>query len=103
VGSVGTILDYIGLPLTLIMGATVTGVFVLRRREPKTERPFRVPLYPVTPLIFLGLSIWMVVSAIAQGWKTAAASAVTILIVWALKPVLTGGATSTSPDSSQNH
>jgi APA family basic amino acid/polyamine antiporter len=101
--SVDTVLTFIGLPLTLIMGATVAGVFVLRLREPKTERPFRVPLYPVTPLIFLGLSIWMVVSAIAQGWKTAAASAVTILIVWALKPVLTGGATSTSPDSSQNH
>jgi APA family basic amino acid/polyamine antiporter len=103
VGSVGTILDYIGLPLTLIMGATVAGVFVLRLREPKTERPFRVPLYPITPLIFLGLSIWMVVSAITQGWKTAAASAVTVLIVWALKPVLTKKETATSPDSSQNH
>jgi len=103
VGSVGTILDYIGLPITLIMGATVAGVFVLRRREPKTERPFRVPLYPVTPLIFLGLSVWMVLSAITQNWKTAAASAATVLIVWALKPVLTGGATSTSPNSSQNH
>jgi len=81
----------------------VAGVFVLRLREPKTERPFRVPLYPITPLIFLGLSIWMVVSVITQGWKTAAASAITVLIVWALKPVLTKKETATSPDSSQNH
>ena len=103
VGSVGTILDYIGLPLTLIMGSTVAGVFVLRKREPKTERPFRVPLYPVTPLIFLGLSAWMALSAITLNWKTAAASAATVLIVWALKPVLTGGEASSSPDSSQNH
>ena len=85
------------------LGATVAGVFVLRHREPKTERPFRVPLYPITPLIFLGLSIWMVVSATYQNWKTAVASAVTVLIVWALKPVLTGGATSTSSESSQNN
>ncbi len=89
VGSVGAVLDFIGLPLTLIMGATVAGVFVLRQREPKRERPFRVPLYPITPIIFLGLSLWMVVSAIGQGWKTAAASAATVLIVWALKPLLT--------------
>jgi amino acid transporter len=85
------------------MGATVAGVFVLRKREPKAERPFRVPLYPVTPLIFLGLSVWMALSAITQNWKTAAASAATVLIVWALKPVLTGGETASSPDSSQNH
>ncbi|MFP6903485.1 MAG: amino acid permease, partial [Verrucomicrobiia bacterium] len=89
VGSVGTILDYIGLPLTLIMGATVAGVFVLRRREPKRERPFRIPLYPITPLIFIGLSIWMALSAITQNWKTAAASAGTVLLVWAVKPLLT--------------
>jgi len=62
-----------------------------------------VPLYPITPLIFLGLSIWMVVSATYQNWKTAVASAITVLIVWALKPVLTGGEASSSPDSSQNH
>ena len=103
VGSVGTILDYIGLPLTLIMGSTVAGVFVLRKREPNTERPFRVPLYPITPLIFLGLSVWMALSAITQNWKTAAASAATVLIVWALKPILTGGETTSSTDSSQNH
>ena len=27
-------------------------LFVLRRRDPDTERPFRVPLYPVLPLLF---------------------------------------------------
>ena len=103
VNSVGQVLDYLILLITLIMGATVAGVFVLRHREPKTERPFRVPLYPITPLIFLGLSIWMVVSATYQNWKTAVASAITVLIVWALKPVLTGGETASAPDSSQNH
>ncbi|MFP6903488.1 MAG: hypothetical protein VCB81_07465, partial [Verrucomicrobiia bacterium] len=68
---------------TRIIGATVAGVFVLRRGEPKRERPFRVPLYSITPLIFIGLSIWMTLSAITQNWKTAAASTVTMLIVWA--------------------
>jgi basic amino acid/polyamine antiporter, APA family len=31
----------------------VAAVYVLRRREPDLPRPFRVPLYPLTPAIFL--------------------------------------------------
>jgi len=37
--------------LALIFG--VGAVFVLRRRMPDAPRPFRVPLYPVVPLIFV--------------------------------------------------
>ena len=33
--------------------AAVSAVFVLRRREPEMPRPFRVPGYPLTPLVFL--------------------------------------------------
>ena len=29
------------------------GLFVLRARDPGTPRPFKVPLYPVTPIIFI--------------------------------------------------
>lgn len=35
---------------------TVAGVFVLRRRQPDLPRPFRVPLYPLTPLLFMAIS-----------------------------------------------
>jgi APA family basic amino acid/polyamine antiporter len=31
---------------------TGLSLFVLRRREPQMPRPFRVPLYPVLPLLF---------------------------------------------------
>jgi len=37
--------------LALIFG--VSSVFVLRKRLPDAPRPFRVPLYPVVPLIFV--------------------------------------------------
>jgi APA family basic amino acid/polyamine antiporter len=37
--------------LALIFG--VGAVFVLRRRMPDAPRPFRVPLYPLVPLIFV--------------------------------------------------
>ena len=32
----------------------VLAVFRLRLREPNLQRPFRVPLYPLPPLLFLG-------------------------------------------------
>jgi amino acid transporter len=36
----------------------------LRRREPNARRPFRVPFYPITPLVFCGACGWM-------EWKSA--------------------------------
>lgn len=42
--------------LTLILdGIVITTVFVLRRREPAMERPFRTPFYPVLPLAILAI------------------------------------------------
>ncbi len=40
-------------------------LFVLRRQEPGIERPFRVPLYPVTPLLFCGAAAYMLWSSLA--------------------------------------
>lgn len=34
-------------------------LFVLRWREPNTERPFKVPLYPMLPIIFCGTCLYM--------------------------------------------
>ncbi len=87
-GTLGDVLDYIGLPLTIIMGATVAGVLVLRRREPEVERPFRVPLYPLPPILFIVLALWMTISVAIENWQTAVASAATVAVVWLLKPVL---------------
>jgi APA family basic amino acid/polyamine antiporter len=38
---------------------TVLGVFVLRFRQPNLARPYRTWGYPVTPLVFLAVSAWM--------------------------------------------
>ena len=45
----------------------MTGIslFVLRKKEPGAERPFRVPLYPVLPLIFCLTSAWLLYSSLA--------------------------------------
>ncbi|SIT75629.1 APC family permease [Pontibacter indicus] len=39
-------------------------LFVLRRKEPNKPRPFRVPLYPLTPLIFCFTSAYLFYSSL---------------------------------------
>jgi amino acid transporter len=39
-------------------------VIVLRQKEPERHRPFRVPFYPITPLIFFGASLFMLYSSV---------------------------------------
>ncbi len=39
-------------------------LLVLRQREPNVERPFRVPLYPLTPILFIAVCGYMFYSSV---------------------------------------
>jgi APA family basic amino acid/polyamine antiporter len=52
------VLLFAGFTLALNSFATVMAVFVLRRRQPDIDRPYRTFLYPVPPLIYLALTGW---------------------------------------------
>lgn len=60
------LLLYVGFTLSLVAGLAVLGVVVLRRREPDLPRPVRAWGYPATPLLFVGLSAWMIVHALVE-------------------------------------
>ena len=61
-----------GVGLALFSMLTVGAVFVLRRRD--LPRPFRVPLYPLTPLIYLVAAVGLMVGAFAERpWESALA------------------------------
>lgn len=40
-------------------------LFILRRREPTRPRPFRVPLYPLTPILFCATCAYLLYSSLA--------------------------------------
>lgn len=52
------VMAYTGFTLTLSSLLTVAGLFVLRRREPDLPRPYRVRGYPLTPLVYVAVSLW---------------------------------------------
>lgn len=53
------VVNYVQFSLTLFSTLTVLGVIVLRWRRPDLARPYRTWGYPITPLIFLAVSGWM--------------------------------------------
>ncbi len=56
-----SVITYLGFTLTLSSFLTVLGVFVHRFRYPDFPRPYKTWGYPVTPLVFLAISLWMLV------------------------------------------
>ena len=53
------LLEAVGTLVTLTTGVAVTGVVVLRIRKPDLHRPVTLPLFPLPPIIFLSLTVWM--------------------------------------------
>lgn len=71
-----SILVFAGFLTALNSFIAVLGLFVLRFRRPALERPFRTPLFPLTPLIYLAVTGWtLVYAAIARPVEVAFAAA----------------------------
>lgn len=64
-----TIIEYTAPVFWFFFLLVGVALFILRRKEPEVERPFRVPLYPLTPLVFCLTSAYLLYSSIAYtGW-----------------------------------
>lgn len=53
-----SVLVFSGFILALNSLVTVLGIYVLRWRQPALPRPYRTAGYPLTPLIYLVLTVW---------------------------------------------
>ena len=58
--SFDALLTYIGFTLSVFAALTAAAVIVLRVRSPDLPRPYRVWLYPLPPIIFISLNLWMI-------------------------------------------
>jgi APA family basic amino acid/polyamine antiporter len=60
------VLDYTTFAIVLATIADTTALYVLRRREPERERPYRAAGYPVVPMLYIlanvGIAISMMVA-----------------------------------------
>ena len=51
-GSGNALITYTGFSITLFLGVAVFALFILRKREPNAERPFKALGYPIAPAVF---------------------------------------------------
>jgi APA family basic amino acid/polyamine antiporter len=79
-GSFEQLVIYSGLVLTSFSALTVAGVIVLRRRDPGLTRPYRVPLYPIPPALFIAAALVMVGYSLLQRPLESAFGIMTILV-----------------------
>ena len=88
-GSLSQILDLLVILITVFSSLSVAAVIVLRRTMPDAPRPFRVPLFPITPLVYLAVALWSVVLSVqASGWDPIIAAGVTVAALLVARPLL---------------
>jgi amino acid transporter len=104
-GGFSTMVEYTAPVFWLFFLLAGLSLFVLRVREPDTPRPFKVPLYPVLPVVFVaacgymlwsslgyvGSKTWLGMNASWIGVGVLSIGAVLMLVVSRLSPPRTAG------------
>lgn len=71
------VLEFIQFSLTFCAFLTVLGVIVLRYTQPEMHRPYRTWGYPVTPVLFLGITLFTMYYLLTERpWQTLGSVAV---------------------------
>jgi amino acid transporter len=60
--------DTVSIGTLVAFSAVAIGVLVLRRTHPDLERPFRIPGYPVTPVLTVLICVWILIGLPALTW-----------------------------------
>jgi APA family basic amino acid/polyamine antiporter len=60
-GSYSALLTYVTFASLAFNALTVAGLFVLRKKQPNAERPYKTWGYPVTPLLYLAGAVFFIV------------------------------------------
>jgi len=58
-GTYGQLLDYVVFAVLIFYVLTIAGIFILRKKEPEFERPYKAFGYPVIPAIYILLATFI--------------------------------------------
>src|SRR5207248_1333148 len=58
-GTYGQLLDYVVFAVLVFYILTIAGIFVLRRTRPDAPRPYKAFGYPVLPLIYIAMAVFI--------------------------------------------
>ena len=63
-GTFDQLTDYVIFASWIFYGLVTSSVFVLRRKMPAVERPYRTIGYPLVPLVFVLVALWLVINSL---------------------------------------
>jgi len=61
-GSYGDLLDYVVFAVLIFYILTVAGVFILRKKQPNANRPYKVFAYPILPATYILMATFICIS-----------------------------------------
>ena len=76
-----------GMCVLLIDFPTAMTIFILRRKEPETLRPFKVPLYPWIPLVRVLLAVYAGYSFVMKDENHGPLALGMVIVILALRPI----------------
>lgn len=79
-GTFDQLTDYVVFAGWLFYAATTAAVFVLRKKMPDAPRPYRTLGYPIVPILFVAVAIWLIVNTLMTSPVEAAAGLVLIAL-----------------------
>ena len=89
IGNLNDILGLLTVLINIFSSLSVAAVIVLRKTMPDAPRPFRVPFYPVTPIISIVLAAWSIAISVMDGGLNAIiASVAAVAILLLIKPLI---------------
>jgi APA family basic amino acid/polyamine antiporter len=63
-GTFDQLTDFAVFALWLFFALTTGAVFVLRRKLPDAQRPYRTIGYPILPLVFILVAVWLIANTL---------------------------------------
>jgi basic amino acid/polyamine antiporter, APA family len=79
-GTYGTLLDYTVFTILIFYFLTILGVFILRKRQPNADRPYKAFGYPIIPAIYLMFAFAMCVNLLINKTTTSLAGLVIVAL-----------------------
>lgn len=65
-GTFENLISYVVFTDAIFFAMVALAVFILRKRKPNAERPYKTFAYPITPLIFLAIEVWFVLNTMFE-------------------------------------
>jgi basic amino acid/polyamine antiporter, APA family len=77
-GTYGKLLDYTVFTILIFYFLTILGVFILRRKQPTAERPYKAFGYPIIPFLYLIFAFAMCVNLLINKTTTSLAGLIIV-------------------------